>query len=133
MSYLHELGRKGEESAALVLHTNCMNILHQNWRKGRFEIDIICQDKENLVFVEVKTRKQGSLTSPEESIVLKKRQHMISAAQSYLTIHNLWNNSCRFDAICIVVKKNTFILEHYRNIFELPESMDSRYTYWQPW
>lgn len=133
MTYAHDLGRKGERSAALLLSNAGMRILEKNWRKGSFEIDIICNDKDTLVFVEVRTRKQGGLTPPEETLTPSKRQHIISAAQLYLTHIDIWDMPCRFDVVCIIAKKTMLELEHYRNVFELSEIMGSSNTYWQPW
>ena len=35
-----EIGQKGEDAAARYLIENGFEILHRNWRSGRYELDI---------------------------------------------------------------------------------------------
>lgn len=70
MEYLRE---RGYEICAL------------NWRDGRYELDIVARKDWVLHFVEVKTRRQGSLTTPEEAITPQKFQALRRAARTYLT------------------------------------------------
>lgn len=78
-------GRLGEQIAAdyLMKHQG-MTVLTRNWRMGRFEIDIVCRDKETLVFVEVRTRREGSLVSGYWSLTKKKRKALLTAFRCYM-------------------------------------------------
>ena len=78
-------GQLGEQLAAdyLVKHQG-MTVLTRNWRRGRYEIDIVCRDGDTLVFVEVRTRREGSLVSGYSSLTKKKRKALLTAFRSYM-------------------------------------------------
>ena len=59
-------------------------IVSRNWRSGRYEIDIVAQKCGTTHLVEVKTRKAGSLISPEASITSIKANAMRRAARAYV-------------------------------------------------
>ncbi|MBO4694235.1 MAG: YraN family protein [Clostridia bacterium] len=68
-----KLGRDGEHKVAEYLRRKGYIILRQNWRDSRFgEIDIIAESRENIIFVEVKTRSLNALVSGAEAIDAKK-------------------------------------------------------------
>ena len=50
------LGDLGEEAAAKYLRKNKIKVLERNYVYGPHEIDIVAENKEFLIFVEVKTR-----------------------------------------------------------------------------
>lgn len=52
----HETGKIGEEIAVAYLKQNGYQIIERNFECRQGEIDIIAKDKNDLVFVEVKTR-----------------------------------------------------------------------------
>ena len=65
MALHNDLGHKGEDMAAKYLQEQGYFILERNWmNKGRKELDIIATKDDVIVFVEVKTRKVGSVTTP---------------------------------------------------------------------
>lgn len=76
MSYNNEnsklLGRLGEEKVAKYLKSKGYIILKRNWRDRFGEVDIIAESNENIVFVEVKTRKEGAMLSGFEAVDEKK-------------------------------------------------------------
>jgi len=116
-------GKSGEEAAARMLKKQGWRILHRNWRQGRLELDLVCEDGDNLVFVEVRTRAQGGMVSPAESVTLSKRRSLIKAAKAYLAAHNAWERGCRFDVICVTAGE-TLNLEHIRHAFEYDPALD---------
>ena len=63
-----ELGRLGEEYVAQYLRKNGCIVIKMNWRDRYGEVDIIAEDKENIIFVEVKTRTQGAMVSGIEAV-----------------------------------------------------------------
>jgi hypothetical protein len=50
------IGNKGEAMAAEWLWLKGFQIVERNKKVGRFEIDLVCKDEHDWVFVEVKTR-----------------------------------------------------------------------------
>ncbi|MBR4910298.1 MAG: YraN family protein [Clostridia bacterium] len=76
-----ELGREGERRVAEYLRKKGYIILRRNWRDSRFgEIDIIAESRENIVFVEVKTRSADHLVSGLEAIDENKARRTRNAA-----------------------------------------------------
>lgn len=77
-------GALGEQAAVDYLRKNGFVIEALNWRVGQSEVDIIASRYDEVHFVEVKTRKAGSLTAPEEAINERKLRAMRRAASAYM-------------------------------------------------
>ncbi len=84
MSAAKDAGNRGEAAAAEYLRRAGYEILALNWRKGRYELDIVAHREGVLHFVEVKTRRHDSLTTPEEAITPRKFRALRRAASCYL-------------------------------------------------
>ncbi len=113
-----ELGRRGEMAALHHLQQAEFEILEQNWRDGRAEIDIICRKDKIIIFVEVKTRSSQAFGAPELSITKRKQNLMVDAAQVYCETIN-HDGEIRFDVISVVFldHSNTKQLNHYEDAF----------------
>ncbi len=98
----NELGRTGEQAAALYLESKEYTLLKQNYRHKTFEIDIIAMDKDVLCFVEVKTRSSIKKALPREAITPAKQKKMILGATYYLKEKKLTNQRARFDVVEVV-------------------------------
>ena len=99
------LGDFGEKEAAKFLRKEGYKILHTNYVDRGHEIDIVAENKEYLIFVEVKTR-DISKSNPKEprpaSAVDKKKQMSIILAAKYLAL-TVKGKKKRFDVIEIYV------------------------------
>jgi putative endonuclease len=113
-----KLGDRGEAAAACLLASKGYRILDRNWRRGRLELDLVCEDGDELVFVEVKTRTTGTLTSPAEGLSPGKRRSLIKAARCWLAAHRAWERACRFDCVCALDTGQELRLEHHIHAFE---------------
>ena len=80
-------GDFGERVAASHLESHGYKILERNWSSRVGEIDIIASRGEDLVFVEVRSRKGRDFGAPEESITARKREHILSTIGFYLEQH----------------------------------------------
>lgn len=80
-------GAIGEQVAVDYLRQNGFMIVERNYRVGRSEVDIIASRYDELHFVEVKTRKFGTMTAPEEAITEQKMRAMRRAASAYMSQH----------------------------------------------
>ena len=78
------IGNKGEAMAAEWLWLKGFQIVERNKKVGRFEIDLVCKDEHDWVFVEVKTRHDCGMNAPEIAVDYKKRKKIQHAAQRYL-------------------------------------------------
>ncbi len=116
MSDSHLLGRKGEELAAEFLVKEGYSVLERNWKAGKLEIDIIARKNDQIVFVEVKTRSENYMATPESAVDRRKERSIISAADRYLK-RNKIDQECRFDIVTLVKGKDGFIIDHIKNAF----------------
>lgn len=87
MTEKQQRGALGEQAAVDYLRQNGFMIVERNYRIGKSEVDIIASRYDELHFVEVKTRKYGSMTAPEEAINEQKLRALRRAASAYMAMH----------------------------------------------
>lgn len=126
------LGREGEDAAAAHLASRGYEILERNWRTPRGEVDLICRHGDTLVFVEVKTRGQGSLAAGTDAVHGRKRSRLLRAAAGYLSAGGLWARPCRFDVVSVVRRGASLRVEHLEDAFRA-DFERSGGRGWQPW
>lgn len=101
------IGNKGEKAAAKFLKKEGYRILKRNFRSAHGEIDIIASNKEYIVFVEVKTRKESeenfkNYGRPGEAVTKTKQQHIIYTANIFLNKFPT-DKAKRFDVIEVFI------------------------------
>ncbi len=96
-----ELGREGENEAVRFLRNKGLKIIGRNERVGRYEIDIIAREGEEIVFVEVKTCKNDKWNYPEDKVNYKKRKNLKRAGNRYILRYFPKAKHYRFDIIAI--------------------------------
>jgi len=97
-----KFGDKGEEIAEEFLKKKKYKILEKNYLIRQGEIDIVALSPEKeIVFVEVKTRKNTTFGSAVEGISSNKAKRLIMAAYSYLKKNNWEQRDFRIDVIGI--------------------------------
>lgn len=103
MFVTNPIGIIGEEEAAKILQTKGFRIVERNWRMGHLEVDLIAENKNEIVFVEVKARTTtfGS-KMPEEYVDEIKKRRIIAAANAYIKYRRI-EKTPRFDIIGILV------------------------------
>jgi putative endonuclease len=116
MAESHNLGQKGEDIAAEHLKKSGYKILHRNWKAGKLEIDIIAENKDFIVFAEVKTRTEDFQMHPVTAVNREKQRSMIFAANNYIQRNNIDKDS-RFDVITIIKKADGFQIDHIEDAF----------------
>ena len=94
------IGKRGEELARLFLEQRGYRILSSNYRCQWGEVDIIAQDRDTLVFVEVKLRRSRAFGVAEEAVSRAKAQKLIRCAEQYTSEQNL-NVPWRIDLVAI--------------------------------
>ena len=92
------VGRRGEHAAADYLKKKKYRIVGVNYSCRYGEIDIIAENREYLVFAEVKTRKNAEFAQAKEFVTAAKQQRMIATAQLWLQ-NNPTDKQPRFDVI----------------------------------
>lgn len=119
MAIHNELGKEGEEEAIRFLVQQGYEIRHRNWRSGRKELDIVAEFQEELVVIEVKTRRDKRFGTPEESITESKIRRIVASADAYVRKFNI-DLSVRFDIISLTGEKSPLEIEHIKNAFYPP-------------
>jgi putative endonuclease len=109
-------GAKGENLAVRFLITNGYNVIEQNYRSGRSEIDIIARRGDLMVFVEVKTRKNNKYGYPESFLSEAQKERIHYAAEDYIA-QNEWKGSFRFDIIAIISSADVQEIDHFEDAF----------------
>ena len=92
------LGRWGEDLALRYLKKEKYTPVSMGYRSRFGEIDIIVKDKNFIVFVEVKLRKNGKFAEAREFVDKRKQQRIKDTAQIWLSV-NETDLQPRFDVI----------------------------------
>jgi putative endonuclease len=111
-------GNLGEEEACEYISTLGYRIIKRNFHYGKIgEIDIVAMDGEQLVFVEVKARKDSERGKPEDFVDVRKQRQLKRVAEGYYHINKLTDQACRFDVIGVdlIGKKPT--IRHIKTAF----------------
>ncbi|NMC39313.1 MAG: YraN family protein [Bacteroidales bacterium] len=116
MAESHNLGKSGEDQAAEHLGNSGYTIRHRNWKSGKTEIDIVAENRDFIVFVEVKTRSSDTFLRPADAVNRQKQRTIIFAADNYIRKYGIEKES-RFDIITIISKGETSDIEHIENAF----------------
>lgn len=109
------IGNKYEQLALNHLLKNNLKLIKQNFYCRLGEIDLIMQSDKNIIFVEVRYRKNNQYGHPLETINLRKQTKIKKTASYYLQQNKLLNAYCRFDAIAINDKNE---INWVKNAFE---------------
>jgi putative endonuclease len=115
-----KVGDEGEETAVEYLSSKGYEIIERNYRYGKGEIDIIAKDPEKnfLVFVEVKSRKNLEYGEPEYAITKNKIRQVKKMAEAYLYENEISEIDCRFDVVAVLFRsKIKPLINHYENAF----------------
>ena len=123
-----ELGKNGEDAVSIYLIKAGYGILERNWRHGAHEIDIIAEDYGMIVFVEVKTRREGSALSGLEMVRPAKQMFISEAARAYMSQHRL-RLPFRFDVVLAEGNEAPFKITHLIDAFDFaptPHAIRSR-------
>lgn len=111
-------GAEEEHFAECYLKNQGLSLVARNFRSRYGEIDLIMQDKQTLVYVEVRQRKSANYGSALESISIKKQQKLIKAAQFYaISTHITENHPQRFDVIGLTGQLPNVQIDWIKNAF----------------
>ena len=117
-------GDFGEIAVCDYLVKRGCTIAERNYRKRSGEIDIIaisgCGNE--VVFVEVKTRKFGGLTEGVDAVNNEKRRRIVKTARAFLVDNpQFYNMNSRFDVAGVVITTDetpsVLEIEYYEDAF----------------
>lgn len=122
------LGEWGEQRAAYYLEDEGWEVLAQNWRASRGEIDLIVTKRspgyvegswrQVVAFVEVKTRIAASANNPPEcSVTYRKRIQIVKLAKLWRRANPCWHDATiRFDVIGILADASARKVDSLRHL-----------------
>ena len=113
------LGKWGEAKAAEYLRKKKYKLIGANYRTRFGEIDLIAEDKNTVVFVEVKLRKNDAFGKPEQFVTKSKQQKINLSARVWLA-KNHKDKIVRFDIIEVYAPdgiSDNYTINHIENAF----------------
>ena len=103
MAKHNEIGLQGEALAVDYFASKGYELIHKNWRKGHWEIDLIMHKNNILHIIEVKTRTNDKYGYPEDEVTVSKFKYLTSAAEAFLFLNPQWQR-IQFDILSITLK-----------------------------
>jgi putative endonuclease len=116
------VGAYGERRAvAYLINDAGMRVLDRNWRCAEGELDIVARDGDDLVFVEVKTRRGEGFGAPAEAVIAEKVRRLRRLAAQWLaesTLRQPLRGEIRFDVVSVRrPRSGPARVEHIRGAF----------------
>jgi putative endonuclease len=93
-------GAQAEDLACAHLERAGLRLLTRNYRCPQGEVDLVMDDRDTLVFVEVRYRRSDAFGTPAETVDRRKQARLQAAAGHYLLTHNA-DRACRFDVVAV--------------------------------
>jgi putative endonuclease len=114
-----EIGKFTEDIAAKYLQQQGLREVTRNFYCRLGEIDLIMIDKQTLVFIEVKYRKNANFGGALASISISKQRKLQKTATFYLQQQrlNAYNTLCRFDVVALEGNMNNATINWLKNAF----------------
>lgn len=105
----NELGKIGEVVAKNYLINKGFEFITENYFTRYGEIDLIFKDKDILIFIEVKARKNKKHL--ETAIGFRKVKNLRASAEIFLEKENISFNETRFDVLFILLDSEEKVVE----------------------
>ncbi len=104
---MNKTGEQSERRAERYLVQQGLSIIHRNYRCRFGEIDLIAEDRDCLVFIEVRYRRSQVYGGALASITARKRARILRTAQLFLVRHPSYQHwPCRFDVLAMGATEN---------------------------
>lgn len=117
MTYKKDLGQQGEKMIEDYLKEKGYEVIDRNYLKRSGEIDLIAHSpkRDEIVFIEVKTRKSVTYGRPEEAVDKRKLKKIEQTALQWLQEKNKSNIHWRIDIIALELMEKIKIT-HLENV-----------------
>ena len=102
MAEHNELGKWGEEVAADYLQGKGYVVMERDWKSGHRDLDIIAvnEERDAVVFVEVKTRRNQQYADPVDAVGYQKIRNLQQAANHFVKYKHI-SLPIRFDIVTV--------------------------------
>ncbi|HSR62208.1 MAG TPA: YraN family protein [Gammaproteobacteria bacterium] len=112
-------GRLAENVALKYLENHGLKLVTRNYHASGGEIDLIMQDRETIIFIEVRYRENSNHHNPAESIDPGKCRRIINTSQRFLQVNRKMTTlDCRFDVIILSGSLEKPSVEWINNAFQ---------------
>jgi len=108
-----ELGKLGEKFGQQFLKSKGYKILETNYKNMGYEIDVIAEHADYIVFIEIKTRRSKRYGMPSEAVTKEKQRRYKMISSLYLTHKKLLHRYIRFDVLEIIDGKPNLIINAF--------------------
>ncbi|WP_062287244.1 YraN family protein [Demequina phytophila] len=117
MAVKDEVGRYGEELVARRLVADGWEVLERNWRCALGEVDIVAREGDEVVFVEVKTRRSDAFGGALAAVTVRKVRRLRLLAGEWLAEQPRGWTGARIDVVAVTLPRaGAAVLEHVRGI-----------------
>jgi putative endonuclease len=114
-------GQDAEQACCRYLQRQGLKLLARNYHSRRGELDLVMRDRNTVVFVEVRYRKNAAFGGALESITPSKQHKLRITAEQYLQQETDLTNG-RFDVVAMTGKvqnngSESYTFEWIKNAF----------------
>ncbi len=123
-----QIGKMGEDAVCRYLVQRGYRIRSRNYRIRGGEIDIVAEKGRELCFVEVKTRRMGSMESGAQAVDRRKQRLIIRAAYIYCQAMDIDENAwfIRYDIAQVLTWQNTVVdIDYLESAFDETDFHDN--------
>lgn len=112
-----KIGNIGEKYSCKFLKKQKYKIITTNYNTKFGEIDIVAEKDNYIIFVEVKTRKEGGMYTPSLAVTRSKQEKIFKTAYLYLKEYPQ-NKNIRFDVMEVIHQNKKVVkINHIKNAF----------------
>jgi putative endonuclease len=112
-----QTGQAIEERVCQYLCAQGLRVVEKNYTCPLGEIDLIMTDKDVLVFVEVRYRRDCCFGEPVETVTAGKQKKIIKTAYYYLSKWRGFERPCRFDIVAVHGDQQQLHIEWFKHAF----------------
>lgn len=104
-NYRNQIGQAAESAALNYLQRHGLTLIEKNFHCRFGEIDLIMQQRDTLVFIEVRCRQENAIVSAIESITPQKMRKIQRTAE-YFSMRYREMPNCRFDVVAMTYSRD---------------------------
>jgi putative endonuclease len=113
-----ERGRGAEAAAARWLEAQGYRVLARNHATRRGEVDLVCDERGTLCFVEVRSRTSMAFGSPSLTVDRRKARRVVHAATDWAVRNGGLERAIRFDVVAVDLSGPSPRFELIRGAFD---------------
>lgn len=113
------LGELGERIAERWLRRAGWQVLARRWRSGRRDVDLVVRRGQEVVFVEVKTRRGFGFGDPATAVHWRKQRELSRSALTWMDRHGRPGETYRFDVVAVLVHRGRVWVRHVEDAFPI--------------